>query len=338
MGADKDIIVALEFGTSAIRGIAGRRKADGTVQILDIEKENIANAIQRGVIYNIDKTTQAITTIVARLNERLNIRVVRAYVGIGGQSLHTAGNVVSRNMETKVKITPEIVDNLKDNNLTTQYSKSRILEVVPQEYIVGNRTVTDPVGIQSEQIEARFMNVVAKNTLIENIQKCMRMAKIEIVDMLISPLALADALLTDSEKRSGCAMVDFGAGTTTVAIYNGNLLRHLTVIPLGGNNITDDIATGHQMASDEAETLKRKRGIAYVAAESDNPQMLPISNDRTISENDLLYIIGARQEEIIANVWSHIEPVSDKLLSGIVITGGAAQLKDTPAAIKHFTQ
>ena len=132
MGADKDIIVALEFGTSAIRGIAGRRKADGTVQILDIEKENIANAIQRGVIYNIDKTTQAITTIVARLNERLNIRVVRAYVGIGGQSLHTAGNVVSRNMETKVKITPEIVDHLKDNNLTTQYIKSRILEVVPQ--------------------------------------------------------------------------------------------------------------------------------------------------------------------------------------------------------------
>lgn len=338
MGADKDIIVALEFGTSAIRGIAGRRKADGTIQILDIEKENIANAIQRGVIYNIDKTTQAITTIVSRLNERLNMLVVRAYVGIGGQSLHTAGNVVSRNMETKVKITPEIVDNLKDNNLTTQYSKSRILEVVPQEYIVGNRTVTDPVGIQSEQIEARFMNVVAKNTLIENIQKCMRMANIEIVDMLISPLALADVLLTDSEKRSGCAMVDFGAGTTTVAIYNGNLLRHLTVIPLGGNNITDDIATGHQMESDEAETLKRKRGIAYVAAESDNPQMLPISNDRTISENDLLYIIGARQEEIIANVWSHIEPVSDKLLSGIVITGGAAQLKDMPEAIKHFTQ
>lgn len=338
MGAEKEIIVALEFGTSAIRGIAGKRKPDGTIQILDIEQERCTDAIQRGVIYNIDKTTQAINTIMKRLNERLNVRVRRAYVGVGGQSLHTAGNFISRGLETKVKITPELIDNLMDNNRTTQYTDSKILDVVPQEYVVGNRTITDPIGIQTDQLEARFLNVVAKNILIENIQKCMHLAGIEIADLSISPLALADVLLSDSEKRSGCAMVDFGAGTTTVAVYSGNLLRHLVVIPLGGGNITADIATANQMEHEEAETLKRKYGIAYVAAESDNPQMLSISNDRTLSENDLQNIIGARQEEIIANVWNQIEQMKGKLLSGIIITGGAAQLKDMPEAIKHFTQ
>ncbi len=338
MGAEKEIIVALEFGTSAIRAIAGKKKGDGNIQILGIEQEKVNDVIQRGVIYNIDKTTQAITNVIGRLNDSLGINVQRAYVGIGGQSLHTAGNIVSRGLETKVKITPELVDNLMDNNRATQYTDSQILEVVPQEYVVGNRSVADPVGIQSEQIEARFMNVVARNTLLENINKCMRMAEIEIADLFISPLALADALLSDNEKRSGCAMVDFGAGTTTVAVFNGNLLRHLVVIPLGGNNITNDLIIAHQMEFEEAESLKRKSGVAYVAAESDTPQLLPISNDRSISENELQNIIGAREEEIIQNVWHQIENVSDKLLSGIIITGGAAQLKDMPEAIKHYTQ
>ena len=169
MGADKEIIVALEFGTTAIRGIAGKRKPDGTIQILGIEQERTTDAIQRGVIYNIDKTTQAITNIVTRLNERLSINIVKAYVGVSGQSLHTTGNFISRGLETKVKITPELIDNLKDNNLTTEYTDSQILDVIPQEYIVGNRSVADPIGIQTDQIEARFLNIVDRVQFIYSI-------------------------------------------------------------------------------------------------------------------------------------------------------------------------
>lgn len=338
MGADKEIIVALEFGTSAIRGIAGKRKADGTTKILGIEQERITDAIQRGVIYNIDKTTQAISSVIGKLNERLNINICRAYVGIAGQSLHTVSNYILRGLETKVKITPELVDNLMDNNRNTQYPESTILEVVPQEYVVGNRSVADPIGIQTDQMEACFLNVVAKSVLVDNINKCMRMAGVEIADILISPLALADSLLTDSEKRSGCALIDFGAGTTTVAVFLGNLLRHLAVIPIGGGTVTADLAKSYQMEHDEAESLKRKHGVAYVASESDTPQQLAISNDRTISENELQNIIGARQEEIILNAWNQIKSLSPKLLAGIIITGGAAQLKDMSEAIKHYTE
>ncbi len=338
MGTEKDIIVALEFGTSAIRGIAGRKKADGTVQILGIEQEKAADSIQKGVIYNIDKTTQAICNIVDRLNEKLDTCVKKAYVGLSGQSLHTASNFISRNLEMKVKITPELVDNLMDNNRATEYTDSEILEVVPQEYNVGNHLVVDPVGIQSDQIEARFMNVVARTTLRENIERCMRNANLEIADIFLSPMALADALLSEGEKRSGCALVDFGAGTTTVSVYNGNLLRHLVVIPLGGNNITNDIANSKEMEFEEAELLKRKNGVAYVAVENDNPRQIPISNERSFDENVLLDIIGAREEEIIANVWYQIENMSDKLLSGIITTGGASQIKDMTEAIKHYAK
>ena len=338
MGADKEIIVVLEFGTSAIRGIAGRRKADGTVQILGFEQECITDAIQRGIIYNIDKTTQAISNIADRLNKRLNVCIRQAYVGIGGQSLHSVENIISRELEAKVKITQELIDNLKDNNRTTQYPDSRILDVIPQEYTIGNRSITDPIGVQTDQIEARFLNVIARNALWDNIHKCMKQANIDIVDILIAPLELADAMLTDSEKRSGCALVDFGAGTTTVTIYHGNLLRHLAVIPLGGQNINNDIISIHQLEPDEAETLKRKYGVAYVSTESDKPQQLAISNDRKLSENELLNIIGARQEEIILNVWNQIKLMSDKLLAGIILTGGAAQLKDMSSAVIHFTE
>ncbi len=337
MGTDKEIIVALEFGTSAIRGIAGCRRADGAFQVLDIEQEKVVDTIQRGVIYNIDKTTQAITHIFSQMSSNLGVHIDRAYVGIGGQSLTSKVNTITRGFETKVKITPELIDNLMDNNRSATYPDCQILDVIPQEYVVGNRTIADPIGIPTEQIEARFVNIVARETVIENIQKCMRAAGVDIAEFFISPLLLADAMLSDTEKRSGCALIDFGAGTTTVSVFTSNLLRHLSVVPLGGNSITNDLAVVRQMEFDEAEVLKRKHGIAYVPAESDNPQMIPISLDRVLNENDLQNIIGARIEEIIVNAWAQIEEYKDQLLSGIVVTGGGAQMKDIAEAIKHHT-
>ncbi len=337
MGAEQNIIVAFEFGSSAVCGIAGYKKSDGTLKILDIEIEKTAEGVRRGVIYNIDVTTTAITNIVSRMNQKLDMRVKRAYVGLGGQSLHTVGNTITRNLETTVKITTELMDNLNDNNLATEYADSKIYDVIPQEFLVGHHSVTNAVGIQTDKIEAHYVNVVARDILDENIKQCMQKAGLEIVDTFISPIALADSLLTDNEKRSGCALIDFGAGTTTVSLYANNILRHMTVLPLGGNNITADIVNSKQVYTEEAEALKRKYGVAYIAAETDKPQQIPISNNRTVDENDLQNIIGARQEEIIVNMWEQIKDSSEKLVGGIVTTGGAAQIRDMTEAIKHFT-
>lgn len=335
---EKEIIVALEFGSTSIRGIAGRRSPDGSICILDIESEKTADAVHKGVIYNIDKTTTAIQRIISNINAKLDTNVTRAYVGLSGQSLHTASNCVTRQLETKVKITTDIVDALKDNNSNTKYTDSEILDVVPQEYVIGQRKVTDPIGVQSEQIQARFMNIVAREVLQENIRKCMNAAGIAIADLFISPLALADNMLSENEKRSGCALVDMGSDTTTVSIYIENILRHLAVIPLGGANITYDIASVNQMDTDEAESIKCKYGVAYVASESDNPQSFNISNDRKLNENLLQNIISARQEEIIMNVWEQIKIYDSRLLSGIIVTGGASQMRDITAAYKHHTK
>ena len=129
-----------------------------------------------------------------------------------------------------------------DTNRGVVYTDSEILEVIPQEYKVGNRTYPDIVGVQVEQMEANFLNVIARNSLAENIEKCVKGAGFEIAELLITPLALGNSILSASEKRSGCALVDLGADTTTISVYSNNMLRKLVVVPLGANNATMDIA------------------------------------------------------------------------------------------------
>ena len=257
MAAEKDLIVAIELGSFSIRGIAGRKNFDGSIQILDIVERPSMNCIRKGIIYNIDKTIKNINSIISQLNQDLDVYINKAYVGIGGQSLRTIRNSVSRQLDTNVVISNEIVENLLNTNLSANYADCDILGVIPQEYRIGTQYTTDPIGILSNHIEGKYLNIVAKSILKENVQKCFQTAGIEIVDMFISPLALADNLLTDTEKRSGCALVDFGADTTTVAIFKNNLLRYLAVIPLGGNNITQDICS-LQVEESDAESLKIK--------------------------------------------------------------------------------
>lgn len=343
MGVEKDIIVAIELGSSAIRGIAGRKEADGSKQILAIEQERISGIIRRGVIYNIDKTKTAIERIKERLSEKLGVNITRAYVGIAGQSVHTENNRVKRQMDQRIKVSQELVDSLMDENHNTQYNDREILEVIPQEYNLGINNDIDPVGTQTDQIEGRFMNVIARTQLQESIRRCMREAGLEVVELFTTPLVLADSLLPDTEKRSGCALIDLGAETTTVSIFTKNILRHLVTIPLGGNNITNDIAALKKVEFDEAEKLKKKYGAALIVKESsEDYKSINISNDRKVDELELKQIVSARTEEIIANIWNQIErgKWQDELLSGITLTGGGALLEGLPEAIalpKNFS-
>lgn len=335
MAAEKDLIVAIELGSFSIRGIAGRKNFDGSIQILDIVERPSMNCIRKGIIYNIDKTIKNITGIISQLNQDLEVYINKAYVGIGGQSLRTVRNSVSRQLDTNVVISNDIVENLLNTNLSANYADCDILGVIPQEYRIGTQYTTDPVGILSNHIEGKYLNIIARSTMKENVQKCFQAAGIEIVDMFISPLALADNLLTDTEKRSGCALVDFGADTTTVAIFKNNLLRYLTVIPLGGNNITQDICS-LQVEENEAESLKIKYGSAYTDSDSaELTRVVPLDSDRTIDERTFLEITEARMEEIIANVWDQIcrSGYKDKLIAGIIVSGGAANMKNLDKAI-----
>ena len=337
MGAEKDIIIAVELASTAIRAIAGKREPDGSMQVLAFAQEESSNTIRKGVIDNIDKTTQALSRVVARLGEKLNVRVNSIYVGLGGQSLRSVHNRVLLQFDGLELLSHKTIDKMRDTNSGVVYPNAEIKEVVPQEFTIGSRSVIDPVGMQAEAIEANFVNIIARTTLEENIRKCVTAAGLEVQEVLISPLCLANALLTANEKRSGCALVDIGADTTTVSVYVNNILRHLCVIPLGGSNVTSDI-TSLKVEAEEAEELKKKYGTAYRSDSEDKTgQKVSLSFGRTEDEEKLQEIVEARYEEIIANVCHHISAYKDKMLSGIILTGGAARIPDLPKAFSRQT-
>ena len=335
MAAEKEIIVAIEFGSSKIRGIAGRKNIDGSVQVLDIVQENARHCIRKGVIYNIDKTVLCIKTIMEKLEAELGEKIVRVYAGIGGKSLQTMRNVVSRQLETKVVISSDLVETLYQSNMETTYPDYEILQAVPQEYRIGTELTVDPVGVLSNQLEARYLNVIARRGVKEYIMTCLETAGLEVAGCFIAPLALSECILTESERRSGCVLVDFGADVTTVAVFKNNILRHMAVIPLGGNNITADVAT-LQIEEEEAEDLKLKYGSAYADLNSEElGKNVLINNIRTVEERELVEIIEARMEEILDNVWQQIclSGYRDKLNAGIIVTGGTSNLKNIDQAI-----
>ena len=268
------------------------------------------------------------------MENALDMRVRKVFVGIGGQSLRAKKNTVSRQFATKTVVSQELVDSLLKTNRNTVYAGYEILEVVPQEYHVGLDTTVDPVGVLSSQIDGTYLNIIAKTEIKEYILKCVEAVGLDVAGMFVAPMALAGCVLTDTEKRSCCALVDFGYGTTTVAVYKGNLLRHLAVIPLGGNNITQDLCS-LQIDEDEAEGLKMKYGSAYSDLSSEElAKNLLVNNGRTIEERLLVDIVEAREEEILSNVAAQIRNsgYQDKLLAGIVISGAASNVKNLDKA------
>lgn len=335
-----DFIVAIELGSSKITGIAGKKHADGSIQVLALASENSSDFIRKGVIYNLDKTAQSLTSIIKKLEASLKAHIGKVYVGIGGQSLRTIRHTEVRHLEEETKISQELIDTLLDSNREISITDQTILEVAPQEYKVGINLLADPVGVPCESIEGRFLNIIARSSVKQNIDKCFQQAGIEIADYLISPIILANTVLTNSEKRSGCVFLDFGADTTTVSVYKNNILRHLAVIPLGGSNITKDICS-QQIEEEDAELLKRRFGCAYSEpAETEDNPIYKLEGKCAIEARLLEDIVEARTNEILDNVLNQIALSSygDKLLAGAILTGGGINLQNMEDAFIRRTK
>ncbi|MEG1686137.1 MAG: cell division protein FtsA, partial [Bacteroides sp.] len=314
---------------------------DGSIHILAYAKEDSSTFIRKGVIYNLNKTAQSLTSIINQLENKLDATIAKVYVGIGGQSLRTVKNTVVRHLEEESMISQELIDAINDENVQIPLIDLDILDVVPQEYKVGNNLQIDPVGVLNNHIEGRFLNIIARNSVKRNLETCFKQANIEVADYFISPLVAANMVLSDSEKRSGCALIDFGADTTTVSVYKNNILRYLTVIPIGSNSITRDICD-LQIEESEAEELKIKYGNAINEQEEEGEEKrtYTLDNKRTIGARILNDIVEARTEEIILNAWNQIQlsGYDDKLISGIILIGGGSNLCNIEEVIRKKTK
>src|SRR5574344_1935866 len=337
--AAKDFIVAIELGSSKVTGIAGRKNLDGSISVLAVVKEESSSFIRKGVVYNIDKTALCISSIIKKLTNQLKTEITQVYVGVGGQSIRSVRNVIAKELPPATKVTQEMIIDLMDANSAMKYPEQEILDVAQQEYKVDSQYQTDPVGIQCSHIEGNFLNILQRNTFYKNLNKCFDTINVNVAEMYISPIALADSVLTEAEKRSGCALVDLGADTTTVSVYSKNILRHLAVIPLGGNNITKDIAS-QQIDEGDAEKMKLKYGSAFTDnTEIDNNMKYSIDTERQIETRKFIEIVEGRLEEIIENVWNQVPAeYYDKLLGGIILTGGGSNMKNIERAFTNHTR
>ena len=333
-----EFIVAIELGSSKITGIAGKKNLDGSISVNAVVKENASQCIRKGVVYNIDKTGQCLTNIITKLKKQLKHEISHVYVGVGGQSIRSVKNVIVKELPGETIITSDMINELMDANRNMTYQEQEILDAATQEYKVDNQYSIDPVGIKANHLEGNFLNILWRKSFYDNLNNCFEKAGIAIAEMYLAPLALADSVLTEAEKRGGCVLVDLGADTTTISVYYKNILRHLAVLPLGSANITKDIAS-LQLEEKDAEAMKLKYASAYTDNnEIDNNLSYPLDADRTIESRKFIEIVEARVEEIIENVIYQIPPeFIDKLLGGFILTGGGSNLRNIERAFRNHT-
>jgi cell division protein FtsA len=302
--------------------------------------------VKRGVVLNIEETVNAIQTTVDDVQKRSGILFSEVFVGIAGQhikSMKNRGYIMREAYDDEIK-KEDVFKLIEDMHKIHIDIGEEIIHVIPQNFIVDNETgVKSPIGMCGRRLEANFHIVIGQVAAAKNIEKCIRKANLTVKDMILEPLASSDAVLTDDEKEAGVVLVDIGGGTTDVAVYYDNIIRHTAVIPFGGNVVTKDIKEGCAILQRHAEQLKIQYGSALgdIAPEDKVVSIPGISGrePKEISFKSLAYIIQSRMEEIIDAVNFEIQNsgYADKLAAGVVITGGGAMLKHLPQLMKFKT-
>jgi cell division protein FtsA len=345
MSKREQYIAAIDIGTTKIVSIVGKKNENGKIEILGLSKA-LSRGVKRGVVINIEETVTAIQTTVEDVQKRSGIKFSEVFVGIAGQhikSMKSRGYITRDSYEDDIK-KEEVFKLIEDMHKIHVEIGEEIIHVIPQNFIVDNETgLKSPIGICGRRLEANFHIVIGQVAAAKNIEKCVRRAGLIVKDLILEPLASSDAVLTDDEKEAGVVLVDIGGGTTDMAVYYDNIIRHTAVIPLGGNVVTNDIKEGCAILQRHAEQLKIQYGSALGdIAPDDKVVAIPgISgrNPKEISFKSLAYIIQSRMEEIIDFVNFEIQNsgYADKLAAGIVITGGGGMLKHLPQLMQFRT-
>jgi cell division protein FtsA len=340
-----NIVAAIDIGTTKIVSVIGRRDEKGRMEILGLGK-TASKGVKRGVVLNIEETVNAIHETTMEAQKQSGIQFRDVFVGIAGQHIKSVKNRGYINIGSdRDEITEDDLKALlKDMENIPIEMGEEIIHVLPQNYIVDNETgVKNPVGMSGRRLEANFHIVIGQIASAKNIEKCINRVGLHVNQLILEPLASSEAVLTDDEKEAGVALIDIGGGTTDIAVFYDESIRHTAVIPFGGNVVTKDIKEGCSILSRQAEALKVQFGSALGdLAPEDKVVTIPGISGREpkeISFKSLAYIIESRMEEIIDAAMFEVENSGcmDKLSAGIVLTGGGALLKHLPQFVKFNT-
>jgi len=339
------IVVGLDIGTTKICVTVGRRSEHGKIEVLGMGKAESAG-VTRGVVSNIQKTVQAIILAVEEASAQSNVDVKIVNVGIAGQHIKSLQHrgILTRK-ELNVEIQRKDIDKLiEDMYKLVMPPGEEIIHVLPQEFTVDNEPgIKDPIGMAGVRLEANFHIISGHVSAVKNILKCVGNAGLETQELILEPLASSESVLSEEEKEAGVVLVDIGGGTTDLAIFHEGIIRHTAVIPFGGNSVTEDIREGCSVMRNQAELLKTRFGSALAEENKENEIIcvpgLRGREPKEISVKNLAYVIQARMEEIIEHVYYEIKSsgYEKKLIAGIVITGGGAQLKHLPQLVEFVT-
>jgi cell division protein FtsA len=328
-------VAALDLGTSKIKGVVGRMNENNVISVLACETVPSKQCIRRGVVYNVEETGANVKKLISMLENVIGRNIAQVYVSVAGQSLHTIPYRTYRQLSSSGIVTENVINQLNDEAQKFKPDLSRKYAIADVEYYVDRKPEKNPVGITCSMVEAEYQMLVGRPNLVANIEKgIVERANVRIAGYIVGAQASAAISLNDDEKELGCVFIDFGAGTTTVSIYKGGVLRRTVVIPFGGKTITRDICELNFTETD-AEQYKIKFGKAVDG--SDNSLFSPFSSKSDIDLVELNKVIRMRLDEITANIKEQIRlsGYEGQLGAGIVITGGASQLKNLDLYLKE---
>ena len=333
MAAKRNLIVALDIGTSKVAVVVAEPQTDGQLEIIGVGKA-ISRGLRKGVVINIEATVHSIAEAISQAETMSGLSISKVFAGIGGahlQSMNSHGIVGIKSKEISNTDISNVIDAARAVAIPVD---REVLHVLPQHFIVDEQDgIFDPLGMSGVRLEAKVHMITGSIASSQNIVKSANRAGVTIEDLTVNALACAEAVLSDEEKELGVCLLDIGGGTTDLIAFKDGAVQHLSVIPIGGNHITNDIAVGLRTPVLAAESLKCQHGVAQSSLVKGGASIQVEStggrSSRAVYRQKLAEIIEARVEEILSLAFESLDKsgLSGITTSGVVITGGSAALE-----------
>jgi cell division protein FtsA len=337
MNEDKSLIVGLDIGTSKIVAIVGELQPDGELKVIGLG-QHPSRGLKKGVVINIESTMQSVQRALEEAELMANCKIHNVFTGIAGshiKSLNSHGMVKIKESEVTQMDVDRVVETARAIVLPAD---QQILHILTQEFVIDEQEdVREPLGMSGLKLEVKVHIVTGAVAAAQNIVKCITRCGIQVSDLILQPLASSLAVLTDDEKELGVCLVDIGGGTTDIAVYRHGAIRHTAVVPIAGDQMTNDVAVAFRTPTQAAEEIKIKHGCA-ISKLVDSREMIEVPGvdgrePRQLSVSTLAEVLHSRVEELYELILEELRRsgMEQVIASGVVITGGASLMKGMEA-------